>query len=267
MEIFDSPHLLMKTIRWLAPLLLISAWVCPGLLAAGADAPPELRGMLVAGESREFSLSTAGGAESGWVKVGGDFNGWTLVDYRADDEAVVVRKGETEVVLKLAGATIKPLAVKATVAEADELLRQMHFEEMLSKSLEQQRKAMEPMLRQMMGKQPGVDKDAMVALQMRIADEMWKGLEPEKLRGEVAGIYADVFTRDEILGLGDFYATTAGKAMIEKQPEVQQRMMAVMMPRMMSAMPRVQQIAKEFAAEQAAKAKANAEAATPAATP
>lgn len=227
----------------------------PVARAAGAEAPPELRGMLVVGESRDFSLTTAGGVASGWIKVGGSFEGWKLVEYRADEEALVVRKGEIEEVLKLAGAKIKPAVVKATLAEADELMGRMQFEEMLTKTLEQQKKAMEPMLKQLIPDRPGQDRDALVALQLRIMDEMWKGLEPEQLRKDVAAIYADVFTSDEIRGMADFYGTGAGRAMIEKQPELQQRTMAVMMPRIMAAMPRVQKIAAEFAAEQQAKAK------------
>ena len=50
-----------------------------------------------------------------------------------------------------------------------------------------------------------------------------------------------------------FYGTPGGQALIDKQPAVQQKMMAVMMPRIMQSQAKVQQTMRDFTAELAAK--------------
>jgi hypothetical protein len=56
------------------------------------------------------------------------------------------------------------------------------------------------------------------------------------LQDDIAGVYSQVFTKDELNGIADFYDTPSGQALLDKQPQIQQKMMQVMMPRMMQAM-------------------------------
>jgi len=94
---------------------------------------------------------------------------------------------------------------------------------------------------------------------------MFAELKPESMRADFVKAYSDVFTKDELAGLADFYGTPAGQAMTAKQPEMQEKIMGIMGPRIMAAMPKVQQIQQKFAQEQKAKQQAAAAAAaTPA---
>jgi hypothetical protein len=115
--------------------------------------------------------------------------------------------------------------------------------------------------------QKGVSQEDMVALQTKIMDTMFAELKPETMRPELAKAYSDVFTKDELSGLADFYGTPAGQAMTSKQPELQQKMMEIMQPRIMAAMPKVQQISMEFQQQQQAKQQAAQQQAAPAEAP
>ena len=176
----------------------------------------------------------------------------------------MLSKDGQEVLLKLSTSKIDVSNEKATLADADAVLTKMKFEEMFGKIFEQQKKSMAPTMKKMMGNMKGVDAAEAEAFQKKVMDTMYDGMKAEEMRGDVARIYSEVFTKGELQGLADFYSTSAGQAMIDKQPVVQQKMMEVMMPRMMAGMTKVQQLSADFAKEQAAKSKAAAAApATP----
>lgn len=241
-------------------LRLAVLWFGLTVAVMAADAPlPELRGVLATGTERRFALSEPGGASTAWVTVGQEFAGWTLSAYRAEDDSLILTRDGREFVLKLSASTIGRVdATKATLADAEALLSKMKFEEMLGKILEQQKQTMISMTQKMAGNMKGVDAAEMAAFQTKVMDTMFAELTPEAMRGDMAKIYSEVFTQNEIKGLSDFYGTAAGRAMIDKQPELTQKMNALMIPRVMAAMPKVQKLSVEFAQEQAAKKKAAA---------
>jgi hypothetical protein len=234
--------------------------------ASDAPPPPELRGVLNLGGQRQFALSNPSASQTGWAKIGESFEGWTLLDYRTEGEILVLRNGDRTIEITLAAATILDTGAKATLADAEELLRKMHFEEMLAKTLEQQKETVIASMKQMMaqrGAPGGVNPDDFAQFQSKVMDAMWGEMNPQKMASEVAQIYSEIFTKGELQGLSDFYSTTSGKAMIEKSPEAQKRMTQVMVPRMMAAMPKIQQMSREFAEEQRLKMEAAKAAATP----
>lgn len=265
----------MKTLRLIPVLLVLSlstaraadqatpagAPATNGATAAAfdpADAPPELRGMLVIGEERRFTLTTPGGTQSGWAAVGEEFNGWKLVEFRETDQVLVVRKEDVTVEVPLATSTIvaRDVDKKATLAQAEALMKRMNFESMFTRMIDQQKKMAVSMTRQMMAKnpEPGVSADDLAAFQAKVMDVMWAEMNPEQMQREMAQAYAEVFTPTELQGMAEFYATPAGTAMLDKSPELQQRMMQSMMPRMMNAMPKIKQMGEEFKAAQKLKA-------------
>jgi uncharacterized protein len=63
----------------------------------------------------------------------------------------------------------------------------------------------------------------------------------EKMRPLYVDLYAETFTDQEIDGMLAFYESTAGKAMIDKQPLIMSKVMAALMPE-------IQRLAKEAAA-------------------
>ena len=251
----------------ISPLSLVRVSVCcVAIMSAvrAAEPAPELRGMLITGAEKRFALSLPGG-ETAWVTVGGKFAGWALTEYRAADDVLVLVKDGRETLVKLSSSKISEPEVKATLADAEELLSKMKFEEMFDKLIEQQKKSVIEMTKGMTGRMKGADAEELAAFQSKMLDVIFKEMNAEVMKADFAKIYSEVFTKSELKGLGDFYGTAAGQAMIDKQPQVQAKTMEVMMPRMMAGMAKIGPMAAEFAKEQAAKKKAAAEAAAPAA--
>jgi hypothetical protein len=215
----------------------------------------QLRGLLTIGNERQFSLVSPSRTAPAWVKLGDKVDGWELAEFKVAEEALVLKKEGQTFVLKLATSTIANVpadAAKATFAEAEEVLRKMDFERMMTKMMDQQKGAMGGMARQMaagMGAK-GADAEAVAAFQQKAMEAMVDAINIPGLKNDLAQIYSEAFTKDELRGISDFYGTPAGIAMVEKQPEISQKLNAVMMPRMMAAMPKIQAMAKEFAAEQ-----------------
>ncbi|MGJ8651064.1 MAG: DUF2059 domain-containing protein [Opitutaceae bacterium] len=71
--------------------------------------------------------------------------------------------------------------------------------------------------------------------------------------------YAEVFTKDELGSISNFYATPAGQATIQKQPALQQKTMEIMMPSIMTASQSMQKKMMDFYKQRAAEKKAAAE--------
>ena len=251
--------------------LVLAGLFCSATLHAAEPAVPELRGMLATGADRRFALAVPGDGQTAWVAVGGNFAGWKLSAYRADEDVLVLSKDGRDVVLKLASGAVGVSAEKATLDDAEAVLNKMKFEEMIGKMLAQQKLSMAAMTKKMMGNIKGIDEADFAAHQAKVMDALYATMNPDQMKGDFARIYSEVFTKSELQGLADFYGTPAGVAMIDKQPEIQQKTMEIIMPRMMAAMPKIQQLSVDFAKEQAAKKAAAAPVApavpAPAATP
>ena len=72
---------------------------------------------------------------------------------------------------------------------------------------------------------PAQDKAAAEEIQTRILDLIASNLTFEKLRPTIVKAYLEVFTEDEIDGILGFYQSPAGKAMLQKSPQLMMRMM------------------------------------------
>lgn len=234
--------------------VLICTLVVTSTLSAAEPVLPELRGMLATGTERRFALSIPGG-DTAWLPVGGKFAGWTLTEFRAAEDVIVLVKDGRETLLKLSSSKITEADVKATLADAEAVLSKMKFEEMFAKIIEQQKKSVAEMTREMTGNIKGADTTDVAAFQSKVMDTIFAEMKPEEMKADFAKIYSEVFTKAELKGLGDFYGTAAGQAMIDKQPDVQKRTMDVMMPRMMAGMAKVGPMSAEFAKQQADKKK------------
>jgi hypothetical protein len=260
-------------LRFLSPMKLkslILAFLVAGTAFAAEPAPFQLKGVLNTGREKLFGLSTLAGDNSAWVPLGKGFQGYTLKSYD-DAKSILVFEHEGKT-FELALATAKIAtadAVKgtpATIADAAAVIDRMHFEEMMGKVMDQQKKTMSGGMAQQMVKQMGskVDPKDFADFQGKVMDVMQEAMNLPQLKKDITGIYAETFTKEELTAMSDFYATPAGQALNDKQPDVQQKLQAIMMPRIMSAMPKVQQLGMEFGKEQQAKAEAAAAAAQPA---
>jgi len=231
----------------------------PASAPASGSGKPEFRGILTTSGERRFLLSTPGATHSDWSAIGDSFQEWKVARYDESAGTLFLQKpGGSELKLTLAGQHITGSDAKATIADAQRVLNKMHFNEMIDKMLEQQKKAMAQMMaQQRKGKlPPGTTPEEMAAFQQQVLDKLWSGMKGSDFQQDVATIYTNVFTPDELNGLSDFYATSTGQMLIAKQPLVSQQMGQMMMTRVMAMQPAIQQMQQEFTAQHAAAAPA-----------
>lgn len=252
----------------LIPLLLA---VLLTASAYAADQVPLFNATLSMGKENRFMLVSPAGKTSAWLKVGDVFEDYVIKAYDAASSTLDLERDGKTVKAKLVGdaATANaPVPVKATLADAEQVFRVMRFEEMMSKMIDQQKKAIGPMMEQQMtqamarSKMSDEDKAAMVAFQKKAFDDVMGAIMGPEMKTDMAKAYSEIFTKDELAGLAAFYGTPTGQALIDKTPEVSAKIQQTMMPRMMQSMQKMQQATKDFAAELAAR-KAAAAAPTP----
>lgn len=242
--------------------------------ALAADALPTFNATLTVGKESRFVLLGPDGKASSWLKLGDTFDGYTLKSYDPKNAALDLEKdGQTAHVTLAADAAVAAGAAgtasshQGTLQDATAVLDAMHFETMLDQTLKGVRQNQIAMVRQMMGKMTpkGVDREDLIAFQQKVMETMMSGLNAADLKDDVAKVYSEVFSKEQLEQLAGFYSSPLGQALAEKTPELTQKMNQVMMPRMMANLPKVQQMAQEFAMEQDAKHRAANP--TPAATP
>jgi hypothetical protein len=254
--------------------LLLAALVATSSAAFAAEtAPLTFNGVLTLSNAQHFGLVNEGATRTGWVKLGGEFDGYTLESYDAEAKVLSLKKdGKTYTVAlvdsKFDGSA-KVAGSKATLADAEAVFASMQLEDMLSKTIEKQLGAQHKMMATQMEKQLGgkIDPDDLAAFQKNMLNAMIEAINPEQMKNDMVQLYAENFTKEELSAMAAFNSTPAGKAMIEKQPAIQGRIQELMMPRLMAVMPKIGQMGKEFGDQQKAKIKAQAEQAAGAAAP
>jgi hypothetical protein len=253
----------LRYLRFALPLFAATAFVLATESASAASPRLFFNAVVTTGHDVRFVLISATGQSSGWIRLGDTFDGAVLKSFDpATSTLEIEENGKAEKLLLVADAEVKdaPLAsantARATLADAENVLQAMRFEELMAKMLEQQKKQMRGMAQQMAAqmKTPGVNSDEVVAFQQKVMDEVMGALNIDELKKDMAHIYTDVFTKDELEAQTAFYLTPAGQSLVSKTPEVQARLQAVIAPRVQAAMPKVMQMAQQFRAEQQAKA-------------
>lgn len=240
-----------------------------------ADALPLFNAVLTVGKEHRFVLVGANGKASSFLQIGESFEGYKIKAYDAKASTLEIeREGTTSKLALVADAatTNAPASTPATVADAAAVLTAMNFEQMLDKTMAGVRKQQGNAMGQMMDRMlpPGADpemKEAIVALQKKMVEEMMGGVSGAELKNDMAKVYAEIFSKEELQELGAFYQSPLGKTLSDKQPELAEKMNALMMGRMMSAMPKVQQMMRDFGREMQAKKAAAAGTAAPAPAP
>jgi len=241
-------------------LLLVALFALSTAFAA-ETAPLQLKGVLNTGSEKLFGLSTETGDANAWVSLGKNFSGFTLKSYDEPKGILLLERDGKKYELSLASAKIGAAdaakGTQATIADAAKVIDQIRFEEMITKSLDAQKRAMGRQF-SMMAKQQGgnVDPKDMEDYMGKVMDAMTEAMNIPQLKKDMTQIYAETFTKEELTAMSDFQSTPAGMAMIDKQPDVQEKLQAIMMPRIMSAMPKIQQMGMEFGKQQKAKADA-----------
>jgi len=204
---------------------------------AAEDSSFFLRGILDLGANRAFSLSNSEGQSSGWLKIGQSFDGYKLAEFDAETRQLTLQNGDQRIELGMAGVTQGAQAdgtVEERLAEAERMMHLIKFEQMINDTLDAQMDAMSSMMSQQMAKM-GQSDEGFVEFQQKIMREMFADIDWKPIQKGMTQAYAEVFTKDELEGMSNFYTTPAGQATITKMPEIQQKSMQVMMPAIMEA--------------------------------
>ncbi|SFN33959.1 DUF2059 domain-containing protein [Dokdonella immobilis] len=141
-----------------------------------------------------------------------------------------------------APSAAKPVDEKITLSI--ELMQIMNFDKTMQSMQGQMRGMMEeqfksyaaceaaqPVLREFSGK---------------LSDRMMDYLTDENLKVDIAAVYADVFTVEELRGVIDFYRSPIGKKLIERMPELMQKSMVITQDRMKAMMPELKALGEEY---------------------
>ena len=160
------------------------------------------------------------------------------------------------VLLISVSASAAPTAKKPVderIALSIELMQIMNFDQTMQSMQGQMRGMMEeqfksyatceaaqPVLREFSGK---------------LSDRMMGYLTDENLKVDIAAVYADVFTVEELRGVVDFYRSPIGKKLVERMPELMQKSMGITQDRMKAMMPELKALGEEYGARIQAAAK------------
>lgn len=229
------------------------------IILRAADALPVFNATLSVGKNHRFVLIDAGGKTSSFLGLGESFAGYTLKAYDPKTGVLEIeRDGRVSRLTIVADAAVinaPAAAMPATVADAEALLNKIKFEDMMERALGQQKKAIAAQFQQVSASMvaKGADKAEAEALQKKMTDEVLGVLDAKQMKADVAKIYSELFTKQELDQVAAFYSTPLGEMLAAKQPAVQEKLGAVISGRMGEVMPKVQKMAGDFAAEQKAK--------------
>jgi hypothetical protein len=236
-----------------------------------ADSLPLFNATLTIGKEHRFVLVDDAGKTSSFLNLGEAFAGYTLKAYDPKTGTLdLERDGKVSHVTLVSDASTvnAPAAtVPATIADAESVLNKMHFEEMMERAMDRQRKMIVSQFQQVAARMTsqGVDATEAAAFQKKMSDEVLSILDAKTLKNDVSKIYSEVFSKQELEQMSAFYSTPLGEMVSAKQPEVQDKLGAIIQGRMAEVMPRVQKMSAEFAMAQKAKREAAGAAPSPSA--
>jgi uncharacterized protein len=259
-------------------LLVLAAAALFAATGYAADQLPLFNATLSMGKQQRFLLVPQPlGKPSGFLALGDTFEGYTLKTYDAKASTLdLERDGQVfhvSIVADAATGSAKASSTPATLADAEEVFRGMRFDDMMKKVLDGQKKAMGPMMQQSIAQGMGrfganlsdEDKAALMAMQNKLLDRTLGAISSPEMRSAMEKIYSETFSKEELNSMSAFYSTPGGQAMIDKQPDVQQKMMGVMMPMIMQNQQASQKEMAEFMSGLKAKYSSPAPGAAPAA--
>jgi hypothetical protein len=122
--------------------------------------------------------------------------------------------------------------------DVDELLTLMRIDKMMESTMEPLKKMMASA-----GQTAGMPPEHAArakAMQEKSFALIMGEMTGSRMKAEMAQIYGETFTTEEIKGLTTFYKSPAGQAFLDKQPIVMQKTMAMSQKMMMEIMPKIQ---------------------------
>jgi len=90
------------------------------------------------------------------------------------------------------------------------------------------------------------DSDRIASLQGTVMGIITKDMGWDKLKEDFIGMYAAVFTKEELEGITAFYKTPVGNSFIRKQPELMQKSMELSQKQMAMILPKIQKALQDM---------------------
>lgn len=149
----------------------------------------------------------------------------------------------------VSGALILSCAVQvraddvSKTAKIEELMQAAQYDRMLKSMLDQMKSMQASQLAQM--NTPGMDPERLEAIQSKTMALIAERLSFDKLKPIYIKVYAETFTEEEIDGVLAFYKSPAGKALLEKMPQLMARTMPMIQQLMADLKPDLEKIVSE----------------------
>ncbi len=136
------------------------------------------------------------------------------------DEAAAARGGD-QVRQKLAEEVLGLMDVQKSIESSLEFVKQMQTAQLAKAGL-------------------GGLSPAQKAAQAKVMDVLAQEMSWDKVKDDYIRMYANAFTEEELKGLVEFYKSPAGRALVEKTPELTKQSMEMSQQRMMQVLPKLQ---------------------------
>lgn len=129
------------------------------------------------------------------------------------------------------------------IAKIEELMQVAQLDRMMKTTLDRMKNMQSSQLAQMSG--PAEDKERQEAVHHKIMALISDRMSFDKFKPLYVKIYAETFTEEEIDGMLDFYKSPAGKALVEKMPQMMSRVMPLLQQLMADMKPDMDKIMAE----------------------
>ncbi len=130
----------------------------------------------------------------------------------------------------------------AKAAKIEQMLALTHYDRVMKQTLEQMKNMQLEQFKKLEAPEARAQAEQ---LQQKTMALLADRLSYEKVKPLFIKLYMDVFTEEEIDGMVGFYQSPAGKAMLEKTPQLMQRLMPMMQKLMSDLQPDLQKILEE----------------------
>ncbi|MGO9241362.1 MAG: DUF2059 domain-containing protein [Bryobacteraceae bacterium] len=130
----------------------------------------------------------------------------------------------------------------AKAAKIEQMLALTHYDRVMKQTLEQMKSMQLEQFKKLETPEARAQSEQ---LQQKTMALLADRLSYEKVKPLFIKLYMDVFTEEEIDGMVGFYKSPAGKAMLEKTPQLMQRLMPMMQKLMSDLQPDLQKILED----------------------
>ena len=136
---------------------------------------------------------------------------------------------------------------------AEKLVSVMGFKEQVVKSFGVVKKLQKQIVDKIFENAPKTKEAA--DYKQKLMDISAKSLSWESLKGDFIQAYAQAYSLDELKSLNTFFATSAGKAFLKKNPQIQRKLYPEIQSRLKDSSMKIRMMAHEFMKQQMLKGK------------